>query len=229
MPLIKGRQNSPVFEIYGCHKSVNALVLRNSSSTSSSSSDSGNGMIKGSSSITISTRQQRQQPTGCRCLSRNKKLPAPPPTAHFIVVSVVIVMPCHTMSSCHNYVMPYPGTVSRHSSDTQTPNATHTRHIAVSWHTTIRGAIHHCHAEVHVPYARIAATARAIGNTRALNERRLLMRAVVEELVVFHAFESNQHDALCVPYVWHACETSRGIRRDVREDRGNQVRVFGDA
>ena len=32
----KGRQNSPVFEIYGCHKSVNALVLRNSSSTSSS-------------------------------------------------------------------------------------------------------------------------------------------------------------------------------------------------
>ena len=81
----------------------------------------------------------------------------------------------------------------------------------------------------HVPYARIAATARAIGNTRALNERRLLMRAVVEELVVFHAFGSNQHDALCVPYVWHACESSRGIRRDVRADRGNQVRVFGDA
>ena len=86
------------------------------------------------------------------------------------------------------------------------------RYAIAQWHTqkTYCGimaynhsklAIHHCHAEVHVPYARIAATARAIGNTPALRERRT-PHAVVEELVVFHAFGSTT-DTSTLGCAWH--------------------------
>ena len=79
---------------------------------------------------------------------------------------------------------------------------THKTYCGIMAYNHSKVAIHHCHAEVHVSYARIAATARAIGNTRALNERRLLMHAVAEELVVFHTFESTT-DTSTLGCAWH--------------------------
>ena len=78
---------------------------------------------------------------------------------------------------------------------------THKTYCGIMAYNHSKLAIHHCHAEVHVPYARIAATARAIGNTRALRERRT-PHAVVEELVVFHAFGSTT-DTSTLGCAWH--------------------------